>query len=332
MVSTTKAAVLEPGLESAMPVRQGVVLIDGHVHFHDPYSQADFFAAARRNFTSGARHAGEPTISAGCLLMTESAGTDYFASWASQARESGFAPFALTAEDSSLAVPPSKSMDARRDAGASGCVAGGPLTKEQMAAAIYGVTGENDIQLYVLAGRQIVCAEDLEVLALLTAHQFPERRPIRETIRSVREAGALVVLPWGFGKWSGARGRLMREIIETVRPEGVFLGDNGGRLAGGRRPALFELGASLNWKIVPGSDPLPMRPQQSRAGSYGCILRGDFDPDRPAASVRAMFMALTKSPRTFGRLENIGGFVRSQIAMQWRKRFSRGSRASAKTR
>ena len=326
IVSTKSAQTVDSRVDLAQPVSEGALFVDAHVHFHDAFNLDRFLGAARRNIAAGARQAGEPAVAAGCLLMTESAGTNYFWKWMRQARESGSGAFALTAEDCSLFVPPpchGPGPSAHRRTSVAGCVAPGPMSNDKTAASIYGVTDQDDVALYVIAGRQIVCSENLEVLALMTSSQFPELRPIRETIRAVLDAGALAVLPWGFGKWSGGRGRVIREIIDTTRPDRVFLGDNGGRLVMGQRPALFAHGESLGWMTLPGSDPLPMKAQAVRAGSYGCVLRGAFDPHRPASSIRTMLMGLPRTPRTFGQLEGLGGFIRSQIAMQWRKRFQK---------
>lgn len=52
-----------------------------------------------------------------------------------------------------------------------------------------------------MAGRQIVTAEKLEVLALGTDLDIDDGRPIREVLSLVTENGGLPVIPWGAGKW-----------------------------------------------------------------------------------------------------------------------------------
>ena len=72
------------------------------------------------------------------------------------------------------------------------------------------------LPVLVIAGRQIVSAERIEVLALGTRTQIPDGQPLAATIDAVRADGALAVLPWGFGKWWGARGRMVDAYLETA--------------------------------------------------------------------------------------------------------------------
>ena len=61
--------------------------------------------------------------------------------------------------------------------------------------------------LLAIAGRQVATRERLEVLALGTTRAFEAGRTFPDTLRSVLESDALAVVPWGFGKWWGRRGR-----------------------------------------------------------------------------------------------------------------------------
>ena len=88
---------------------------------------------------------------------------------------------------------------------------------------------ERDETLVMIAGRQITTIEGLEVLALITNQEFKERRAITEIIQTIRHVGALPVVPWGFGKWMGRRGRHLKRLLTEVKNSDFFLGDNGGR-------------------------------------------------------------------------------------------------------
>jgi hypothetical protein len=103
------------------------------------------------------------------------------------------------------------------------------------------VTAERHGQcLYIIAGRQIVTAERLEVLALGFEGLVPDGEPIRQVIDRVRSAAAVAVIPWGFGKWWGRRGKVVSGLLKDHERLGFFLGDNGGRTAFLGRPAHFE--------------------------------------------------------------------------------------------
>jgi hypothetical protein len=184
-----------------------------------------------------------------------------------------------------------------------------PTLEEESLRAVNGA-GES---LVLVAGRQIVARERLEVLALGKDLELPDELPLREVLERVRESGALPVLPWGFGKWWGRRGAV---VAETLGQDGeIFLGDNGGRL--GLEPALFRQARKLGIRLLPGSDPLPFSRHEGLAGSYGFVLTHAVDLDQPAS---ALLRRIRESgqPRAFGRRAGLPRFLRDQVGMQLR--------------
>ena len=135
----------------------------------------------------------------------------------------------------------------------------------------------------------------------------------RSTPRSqlYKRRGAVPVLPWGVGKWSGERGRL---VANAAARYSLLLGDNAGRPFGWPRPALFQ-----QYVVLPGTDPLWLKTEQERVGTYGFVLEGHFDSDRPAAGVVNALQNLTQSPPVFGNRVGPYGFLRQQLGL----RFSR---------
>ena len=100
------------------------------------------------------------------------------------------------------------------------------LTDEQVSL----ILGE---KLLVIAGRQVVTAEHLEVLALLCHETIEDGQTLADTMAHISSTGAIALLPWGVGKWSGVRGQLVAEAASRHR---VLLGDNADdRSAGCRR-------------------------------------------------------------------------------------------------
>jgi hypothetical protein len=134
--------------------------------------------------------------------------------------------------------------------------------------------------LLVVAGRQIVSLEGLEILALATAAPIRlEGWPAGEIIAALRAHDALPVLPWGVGKWLGPRGRLVDRLL-TQEPD-LFLGDNGGRPGFWPVPR-FGRGA----RVLPGSDALPFTGSAFAIGGFGCLVNCDLPADRPAEALR----------------------------------------------
>lgn len=262
------------------------LLVDGHVHYHDAFDAERFLDAAAENFDAGARELRLPDGTPGCLLFTESAWDHAFRRFRDDPAALGVGGWKLEASAEPAAV---------RARGSRGHV------------------------LWLVAGRQVVTSEGLEVLALVTDAEFADGRPIGEALARVRDAGAVAGIPWGFGKWWFGRGALVEEVVRDASPDSLFLGDNGGRPQGAREHRLFRLARERGLKILPGSDPLPFAHQASAAGSYGFRLAATPDPEAPATSIARAIRAAA-CPDTFGRREGPVGFVRDQVAMQLRNR------------
>lgn len=257
---------------------------DTHVHYHDCFEEGPFLDAASANL--GAESDEEGLVNA-VLCLTESAGADWFGQLSTLKAGSKIG-------SSEWAVQP---------------------TSEQNSVL---ATCTGDRKLAIIAGRQIVCQEGLEVLALGCAEMIEDRQPIRTVLQMVEGAGALPVIPWGFGKWLGARGELVRELL-TDSPCDFVLGDNGGRLAGIREPALFANARSRGIAILPGTDPFPFSWDGSRVGSFGVEWDRSIQPLTPYRDFRQLVTSHVSSAEQFGRLERLPAFVRNQIAIQLKR-------------
>ena len=276
-----------------------MLILDGHVHIHDCFDISRFFASAFSNFLRAARNAGCDLPHIPVLLLTEGRGQRVFQQIQEKTKKGsnrigdeqtgGYRVFA-TEEGESLRV---QRMDGA--------------------------------YLFLVSGRQIVTAERLEVLALSTVSEIPDGLPLEATVAAVGEEGALPVIPWGFGKWIGRRGRILKRFMENARRSDFFLGDNGGRPAFLPEPAHFLFGKERGIRILPGSDPLPYPSETDRAGSFGFALRVSLDPGRPAHGIRMALSDHATRPEPYGRLETPFRFLRNQIAMQMMK-FGKRSR------
>lgn len=272
-------------------VRPATALVDAHVHIHEGFACERLFDAAAANFgrANGRLHAGGDIC--GVLLLTESAGADVFAALADGKLAAGAWRIRPTQEPVSLLA-----------------------------------TRSGGLPLLVVAGRQIVSAERIEVLAIGTRSHIPDGEPLADIIKAVRADGALAVLPWGFGKWWGKRGRVVDALLTHAASGEIFLGDNGGRPIGLPRPRQFARGSRRGVRILPGSDPLPIPGEVERVGSCGSVLLFELDLRRPVASLRSHLLTLERQPVTFGRLQSPAGFVASQLRLRLHKRSRRQGR------
>jgi hypothetical protein len=276
-----------------------MLLIDAHVHIYDCFDLKTFFDSAYANFLSAAKKLGNENDFTGILLMAEAAKDNWLGRLADcadgkqmpQGHNAGDWTFRHTDENYSLA--------ARID---------------------------NLKSLILIAGRQVVTDEGIEVLALCTSDGFNDGKPASDLIAEIKEKGGLPVIPWGAGKWLGHRGRIVKNIV--VGHTGCFfLGDNRNRPNFWRQPTLFKLAEQKGIGLLPGSDPLPLNSESGRAGSYGFSTRRQIDLKRPAASVKQILRdgAAIGSGR-FGKLEDSYRFFLNQMRMQIIRRRSTARR------
>lgn len=261
------------------------VLVDAHVHLHDGVAATELLDAAAANTAAAARELRLPADTAGMLLLAEAHGVDAFSQLAEGDRPADPWQFEATGEAVSLLA-----------------------------------TRSARPPLVLVAGRQMVTAEGLEVLALGTRATFADGQPTSDTLVAALGAGALAVLPWGVGKWTGRRRALIHELLLKEALTGrLYAGDNGGRLAWSPRPRLLAEAERHGRLVLPGSDPLPLPAEVSKPARYGFVAEIDLDRRMPFSTLKRWLDQQTESPRPYGRLERPLAFLGRQIAMQLRK-------------
>lgn len=173
--------------------------------------------------------------------------------------------------------------------------------------------------LILVAGRQIATSEGLEVLALGATGPFADGEAVETTIEAVREQDGVPVIPWGFGKWWGRRGAVVRRLAaDHTRFPLLFLGDSAGRLGIAPRPRLFAEGERQHRAVLPGTDPLPLRGEVDKVGRLVFRVERELDTDRPFAGLKYWLTHCEASPPAFGTCERTGRFLNRQIQMQLR--------------
>lgn len=259
--------------------------VDAHIHIYPDVDPGAVLTAAARNMDKEAHRRGWGRRRPGMLLLTENAGLDVFATLVGSVPGWIIAP---TQEEVSLLATP-------QDGGA-------PLA--------------------IVSGRQIVTAENIEIHALGTRASFPDGLPAETLLSEVQASGAVAVLPWGVGKWSGRRGALIRRLIEhNALWPGLMVADSGVRPKFLARPALLNAAETRGLKVIAGSDPLPIPAEASKPGRFGFIAPCGFDPDHPFAKLKAWLAKTKTSPELYGTLECAPAFMHRQIVIQLRKRF-----------
>lgn len=262
------------------------ILCDGHIHVYPCYNLPLFFDNALANFQGEARRRFPETPAfIPVLFLTEGRDADFFSLFKENRHDLAPRRFETTAEECSLA-----------------------LTQDHAAVC------------YVIRGRQIVSAENIEVLHLGASQLIPDRQPLHKILDAILERDETAVLAWGFGKWFFKRGRLIAATLGHYQEQNnaIWLGDNSGRPLFSPLPPLFLRARRLGYRLISGSDPLPFTGEENKPGSYGFILSGTFNPEKPLASLTAL-LKQNPRPTLYGRRDNPLRFLYRQARIHAKK-------------
>ncbi|NLC79953.1 MAG: hypothetical protein GX748_02070 [Lentisphaerae bacterium] len=170
--------------------------------------------------------------SAGVMMLAEREGTDVFADWAAGRRlPDGYA--SVQSDETAIILRHDHAPD-----------------------------------VIVIAGRQIACAERVEILALATRTTFRDGTPAHEVLEQTRAAGALPVLAWGVGKWLFSRAKVIDALLDASRDQRLFIADPSLRPVFWPTPLLMRKAISHGHRILAGSDPLSPKSEETRVGQY----------------------------------------------------------------
>ena len=270
-----------------------MIYIDAHVHLHDCFHLISFFDHIEKNIQSLLKYPIESGRISGCLFLTEPSNANYF----ERIRNNDLA---LTRRG------PNEPAGWR------------VLDTSESVSML--ISNEVGFRILLIAGQQLQTAEGLEVLAVAPNYRVSEGKPLEQMISEVIEADGLAIIPWGFGKWMGRRGKVLRGILERSNPAEFFLGDNGGRPKFLPEPYLFRLAKQKSIRILPGSDPLPFPNEVNRAGSFGLLFKGEINRQKPAGDLKLKLTNPEHEFETFGQLETAVRFFKHQVLMQLVKR------------
>ena len=147
-------------LREPSPTESPTVLVDAHVHAHGVFDAEQFFECAHANFRQARLGLAVPAAGTNVLLLAESAQQDFFTRMSHDVGRKGPWKINKTSENTSLVV-----------------------------------VGKVLATLTLVAGRQIVTREGLEVLAIGTSETLPDNLPVEDVLHAVRQCGALAIVP-----------------------------------------------------------------------------------------------------------------------------------------
>lgn len=265
-----------------------MIIFDAHVHIYDCFDLDLFFSSAFGNLSRVAKTIDATSNSDYMLLLAESSGFFRFQELEEKAR---MAPvdsphWSIEIAETSLSLKVS-----HKD--------------------------YPGMKLIVVAGRQLVTRERLELLALITDEVPPDGLALADAVSVVGDAGGVAVCPWGAGKWLGERGVILADYLASEKKHPFFLGDSGGRPVIWPEPKHFHDRGS-KW-VISGSDPLPIKGDETRVGGYGGAFSGHSDRIRPAADLRERLLRSQDEIQGFGSQMGMLAFARNQIGLRLQK-------------
>lgn len=266
------------------------IFFDSHVHIYEQFSIEILLNSALKNFRNAAMEVGESQESDFVLFFTEGNEQNFFRKLYKESKNN------KTDEQNSTSTLKSWKLINKG------------IPHYLLA------TKANDHNLHLIAGSQLVSAENLELLSLFVPLPIPNKKlNLRDLIKEVSKAYGVVVLPWGVGKWVGSRSKVIKECLDQDPKENFFIGDNGNRPQLWPQPTLFSYALSKNLAIVSGSDPLPFHSHQTRVGSYGSWKKNvSLDQTNPIDSIRSLFSDLDGF-NSFGKRTSTAKFVCDQF-------------------
>lgn len=164
-------------------------------------------------------------------------------------------------------------------------------------------------RVHVLNGKQWSTKERIEVLGLGADISIADGESVDHVIELLRRNGALPVIPWSPGKWMGARGRIIDDLLYRFEPGVIAFGDIY------MRPNLFpethfKKCHERGFAILAGGDPLPICGEECVVGEFGILA------SIPERISRTSFVELLRRPcpdwKTIGARQSL-----LPAAMRW---------------
>lgn len=268
-----------------------MILFDAHVHIYDVFNLDLMINSAFLNFSKAMKSLEQKQSECSCyLLLTESAGLDYFAFLSSKTGADVHSfNYRWTLEE----------------------------TKERCSLRVCHPDFP-DIVLFIVRGRQVITKERLELLALFTMENIPDDMPLEDCVQQIYKSGGLPVCAWGAGKWLGKRGELLSDFLQSPAGKQLYMGDSGGRPICWPASKLLHL-KPFSDRVVSGTDPLALVGEEKRVGSFGGYVAATVSQTMPAASLKDFLTVNDFVVKPFGKSLSPFLFVKNQLALRLRR-------------
>ena len=183
-----------------------------------------------------------------------------------------------------------------------------------------------DQSLIIIAGRQVITKQGLEVLALFNDLQYDDGQDIQTVIDKINENNGIAVLPWGVGKWLGKRGAVITGLLSANKPDRLAIADISARPALWPEPEQFRLARHAGYVCLYGTDPLPLHNDQYRIASAGMRMELPTDPSQAVAELKTRLYRITSKDECgnndenyFGKRVSVLHFFKDQLMLRFKR-------------
>jgi hypothetical protein len=263
-----------------------LTLIDTHVHYYPFCTFPEYFDAAYSNMQAAAKQINSflPFTSILCLLETQTS------HWYQEL-------LGIATSTKQIGNWQLESLDSDQ---------------------LLRLTKNNENELLLVPGKQIITSENLEVLIIGVTDEIPHKIPVKFYIEKYSDSH-LVIIPWGVGKWLGKRGRIVSNLIQQHSNHKFALGDNSGRATAWKYVPQFNQARQTGINILAGSDPLPISGQYKKVASYGSVIIGSLQQHDIASQLREKLLdTRAGNINNYGHLDGVVRFIVSQILLRIR--------------
>jgi len=270
-----------------------MIFVDSHVHIYDCFDVDVLFDSALNNFQAVAEQYKTTQEISFVLLLTEGATEDWFHNVLTDIESDELGSKKISSQWSGLYSEKAGTLTVYRN-------------------------DSPEEKIEIVAGRQVVTREKIEVLALFCQKRIAHGLSLAETVSAVERSGGIPVLPWGVGKWIGKRGEIIKQFLSDHLSKRPYLGDNGGRPLFWPTPDLFYFARKTGVVVLPGTDPLPIPAEAERIGSYGFYLdeKKTYN-DSPAMYLKNALLSQEEEFVPFGRLLSSRLFFLNQLRLRF---------------
>ena len=169
--------------------------------------------------------------------------------------------------------------------------------------------------IIIIAGRQIITKQGLEVIALFNNMEYNDGEETQTIIDKIIEDNGIAVLPWGVGKWLGKRGAIITDLLKRNKPDKLVIADISARPCLWPDPEQFSLAKKSGYNCLYGTDPLPLNYDQLRIASAGMVLDLPSDPVQAIADMKNTLIAQAPE-KIFGKRVSTLRFLKDQLMLR----------------